>query len=91
MMSRWRDQSDDELVAHAETGQEPFQGIAIEAMRRLRNSIDDLRESTDWYGKWMMALTIVLVFLTIILATLTGLLVYNDLGAGLPPPVVLYR
>jgi hypothetical protein len=40
-------------------------------MRRLRKSIDGLRESSDRYGKWVVGLTIVLTILT-------GLLVYKE-------------
>jgi hypothetical protein len=71
MTTNWPEQSDDELIAKAQSGQEGYQGVAVEAMRRLRNSIDALRESSDTYAKWMM-------FLTIVLAVLTALLVYKE-------------
>jgi hypothetical protein len=71
MTTNWPQQSDDELIAKAQSGQEGYQGAAVEAMRRLRNSIDALRESSDRYAKWTM-------FLTIVLAVLTALLVYKE-------------
>jgi hypothetical protein len=43
----------------------------VEAMRRLRKSTDRLRESSDYYGKWVVGLTIVLTILT-------ALLVYKE-------------
>ena len=71
MTTNWPEQSDDELVAKALGGQESYQGAAVEAMRRLRVSIDVLRETSDRYAKWTM-------FLTIVLAVLTALLVYKE-------------
>jgi hypothetical protein len=70
MTMNWPKQSDDELIAEAQTGSRG-QGAVVEAMRRLRSSIDALRQSFDYYATWMMALTIVL-------AILTALLVYKE-------------
>jgi hypothetical protein len=76
-MTNWHDQSDDDLLNKAQEGMKG-QGALVESMRRLRKSIDGLRESSDRYSKWVVGLTIVLVGLTIVLAILTALLVYKE-------------
>jgi hypothetical protein len=70
MTMNWPKQSDEELVAEAQTGLRG-QGAVVEAMRRLRNSIEALRQSTNWYSG-------VMVFLTVVLTVLTALLVYKE-------------
>jgi hypothetical protein len=62
-----RDRTDDELFAAAEAGLKG-QGAVVEAMRRLRNALDDLRQSSDKYSRRMLWLTIVLTVLTVVLA-----------------------
>jgi hypothetical protein len=69
MTMNWPKQSDDELIAEAQTGLRG-QGAVVEAMRRLRISIDALRKSTDRYS-WL------LIGLTVVLAALTAVLVYK--------------
>jgi hypothetical protein len=63
----WPELSDDELLSKARSGQETFQAANIEAMRRLRNSTDALRKSTDLYSKMLIGLTVVLAVLTAVL------------------------
>jgi hypothetical protein len=64
------DKTDDELIAEAQSGQERSQMVAVEVARRLRNSIDALRQSTDKYS-------LLLVWLTGVLTVLTAVLVYK--------------
>jgi hypothetical protein len=64
------DKTDDELIAEAQSGQERSQMVAVEVARRLRNSIDALRQSTDKYSR-------LLVWLTGVLTVLTAVLVYK--------------
>jgi hypothetical protein len=57
------ERTDDELFAAAEAGLKGH-GAVVEAMRRLRNTLDALRRSNDRYSKLMSFLTIVLTILT---------------------------
>ena len=70
MRINWSEQTDEELIAEAPTGRRG-QGAVVEANRRLRNSIDALRRSNDWYSG-------AIVFLTFVLTVLTGLMVYKE-------------
>ena len=70
------ERTDDELAA-AEWGLRG-QGALVEAMRRLRNTLDALRRSNDRYSRLMLFLTIVLTILTAVqlykvFRTITGL------------------
>jgi hypothetical protein len=71
MPINWPDKSDEELRAEAQQGL-AGQGAVVEAMRRLRISIDTLRVSNERYANWMM-------FWTIVLAALTALLVLQGI------------
>jgi hypothetical protein len=53
--------SEDDLYKAAVRGNP---GASVEAMRRLRESIDKLRTSSDRYATWMLGLTVVLAILT---------------------------
>ena len=53
--------SEDDLYKAAVRGNP---GASVEAMRRLRESIDKLRTSSDRYATWMLWLTVVLTILT---------------------------
>jgi hypothetical protein len=58
--------TDDELV---ELANEPQGGGAVvEAMRRLREAVDNAKVSADRYSRIMLVLTCVLIILTIVLA-----------------------
>jgi hypothetical protein len=78
------EKSDEELIAAAQTGQDPYQGVSLEASRRLRRSIDALRRSSDRYACVMVILTVALVFLTVVLTILTALLVHKELWLARP-------
>jgi hypothetical protein len=68
----WRDKSDEELaepLGYSERSQ-------LEAMRRLRKSIEDASESSDRYSGSMLLLTKAIVWLTIILTVLTAVQVF---------------
>jgi hypothetical protein len=67
MPINWPEMSDDELRECARRGQEPAQVANVESMRRLRNSMDALRHSTDRYAVWLIGLTVVLAVFTAIL------------------------
>jgi hypothetical protein len=70
MSMNWPDQTDQQLADEAQTGLRG-QGAIVESNRRLRNSINAMRRSTDRYSG-------VMVFLTVILTILTALLVYKE-------------
>jgi hypothetical protein len=53
--------SEDDLYKAAVRGNP---GASVEAMRRLRESIDKLRTSSDRYATWMLWLTVVLAIRT---------------------------
>jgi hypothetical protein len=58
-------------MADAASGQESYQRVSVEVARRLRVSLDALRQSSDRYAKAMTVLTVVLTILT-------ALLVYKE-------------
>ena len=49
--------TDDQLIAEAESGLRG-QGAMVEAMRRLRMSVDGFSRSSDTYSRWMFWLTL---------------------------------
>jgi uncharacterized membrane protein len=67
------------LVHLAASGQEGSQMVSVEVARRLTSSIDIFRQSADQYSRWLFWLTVALVLLTVVLAVLTGVLVYKAL------------
>lgn len=58
--------SDNDLVNKAEMGLRG-QGAVVKAMIQLRNSIDNLDKSTSLYSKWLIFLTIIIAALTLVL------------------------
>lgn len=58
--------SDEELTNQADAGLRG-QGALVEMMSRLKTSIDRLEQSTTFYSKWLVGLTLVLTLLTLIL------------------------
>jgi hypothetical protein len=76
MPINWPELSDEELRIQARSGQETYQAAAIEAIWRLRKSIDALRQSTDKYSWLLVWLTGVLAVLTAVLVVLTAVLVF---------------
>ena len=62
--------TEDELKFAADAGLQG-QGHVVEAMFRLKRSIDAFSKSTDFYSK-------VMLFLTVVLTVLTALLVYKE-------------
>jgi hypothetical protein len=72
----WHDKSWDELRADTNQGIGPGSAnAALEAQRRLINSIETASRSADRYASRMLWLTIILVVLTIVLTVLTIVLV----------------
>jgi hypothetical protein len=63
----WKDWTDDELADAAQQGMYG-QGAQVEAMRRLRTTIEVFSDSSDRYSRRMLWLTIVLLLLTLIQA-----------------------
>jgi hypothetical protein len=61
-----------ELVAQAQSGQERSQMVNVEVARRLTSSLDAFHKSADRYSR-------LLLWLTVILAVLTAVLVYKEL------------
>jgi hypothetical protein len=68
----------------AKSGQESYPGAALAAMRCFRVSIDALRVSTDRYSKRMLWLTMVLMVLTAIQATIAIVTVLQWMKSGTP-------
>ena len=58
--------TDDELVELA--NQPQGGGAVVEAMRHLREAVDNAKVSADRYSRIMLVLTCVLIILTIVLA-----------------------
>jgi hypothetical protein len=63
----WRNWTDDELAAAADTGLRG-QGAAVEALRRLRDRLDLFSASSDKYSRRMFWLNIILAVLTLVQA-----------------------
>lgn len=63
----WKDWTDDELADAAQQGMSG-QGAQVEAMRRLRTTIEAFSDSSDRYSRRMLWLTIVLLLLTLVQA-----------------------
>jgi hypothetical protein len=63
----WKDWTDDELANAAQQGL-TGQGAPVEAMRRLRTTIETFSKSSDRYSRRMFWLTIVLLVLTLVQA-----------------------
>lgn len=49
------------------TGAKEGRGASAELLRRLKNSIQDLSNTTSFYSKWLIILTIAITFMTFIL------------------------
>jgi hypothetical protein len=62
MQKQW---TDDRLTAEAESGLRG-QGALVEAMRRLRESVDRFSTSSDTYARRMLWLTIAIGILTLV-------------------------
>ena len=63
MGKAWKQWSEDELASEAQRGW--GQGATIEAMHRLRESLNRLRVSNDRSSRLIFALTIVLIIFTV--------------------------
>jgi hypothetical protein len=63
-------EDDKALIVEGQKDDQRYQVAQLEAMRRLKNSMDNLRQSTDKYSRW-------LIWLTLVLAALTAVLVYK--------------
>jgi hypothetical protein len=67
MTNHWTELPDDKLAAMAQEGLQG-QGALVEAMRRLRVSIERAGERSDRYSRLMLWLTIILAILTFVQA-----------------------
>jgi hypothetical protein len=65
MTNQWTELPDDKLAAMAQEGLQG-QGAHVEAMRRLRVSIERAGERSDRYSRLMLWLTIILAILTFV-------------------------
>jgi hypothetical protein len=73
---------DDELAAEAARQRRNPGAAVVEAIRRLRNSIDALSASSDKYASRMLWLTVVLMILTAIQALGAVVTVMQWIRAG---------
>ncbi len=65
MTNEWTELSDEKLARIAQDGLQG-QGAPVEAMRRLRLSIEAASAKSDTYSRRMLYLTIVLTILTVV-------------------------
>jgi len=61
-----RDMTDDELVRLAGRIRKVDE-VPIEALLRLKNTIEKLDSTTSFYSKWLVGLTFLIAILTIVL------------------------